>query len=292
MKHQKWNSLITYLQTQKTDKETVCVHDIVTHTMLSASEVWKEARLGHLSVQLTTMSCDVITYFDHIRQQWSSVDILYGDSDTIHMTVENVVDDTPITMYDICKHIETHDSLAWAPESTDASEWSFLIYGSQIHQLLNTTQCMNEHWWSFERFAHHTHDYSTILSIRIYPCAFSKDIMRDMGLLGNRKNTHAVASPNDSALPTSLAVPLCTENTVSLRQQQDADYYASLAADQLKSRESSLTSLTPRDKQMSLEKSQQSISQNHQSTDDIGQHDDKPLNREQLRKARCAFYDA
>ena len=293
-KHKKWISLINYVHTL--DGIRTCVYDVVHNTLFSASDLWKEARHNHVTIRLISSSCSVLTYFDNLRAQWASVDVLYGDSETIVTTIENSPLDAPITLYDICNHIEKTTTLEWLPESTQASEWSFLLYSSQTHQLLNPTADMSHEWWSMRRFAHHICDYSTKLSIRVYPCVFDKDIKCDMGIINNRlvipqpdtSFPHASELHTENHTAQTSQTPIHHESSNTLRQEQDAAYYASLVADQKKNQMACIkeSPRNPNTQKVVID----DASVEKTNVIDSEEPTDKPLSREEIRKMRCAFY--
>ena len=284
LKHKKWNSLVAYVESHM--NATVCVYDVISNTSYIVSDLWKEARLNHVSIQLFSSStpCNVLDYFDNIRKQWEVVQVLYGDSDSVVLSIKNDDNGSTITTHELCSQIEQFSSQEWCPNTPESSEWSFVIYDSHKHTLLNTTESMTKRWWSLERFAHHLHDYSTVCSVRVYPCVFDEEIKHDIGLSNNRiqsvsSSSHLVAEHSSTTLSVKP-----NDDSSALRKQQDEDYNASLAIDRVKTQKE-----TESNAKSNSECAVSSCTLPDSNAPQF-ESNDIPLTREELRLARCAFF--
>ena len=275
-KHANWQLLRQHIVSQEQQTNTCTVHSILQNTTWSATDLWKEARLGHLRVGVRVGENDeevsVLTYFDNVRTQWTTVSIVCGHSrETI--VVLTAEEHPELTIVDICRCVEESCGGLWEPSVATAEEWSFLLYSSSEQSLLNTKVQMNTAWWSLDRFAHHMHDYSRVVEIVVYPCEFDSELRHELGLMSNRW------VGGGGALNAQQGQQKQQEQTQkersSLRKEQDAEYYQSLASDRAKAQQVSHLLVV-----------------DNASKTDEDMEADVPLTRRQLREARCRFFGA
>ena len=270
---------------------------------IRASELWKEARLGHIQIQIqyqdAPKSIPVIDYFDNIRNQWTQLqcfDTQCFDTDN-HKTLLHTFHynaHSNITIYDICCAIE-EQCVQYTPFKEDDDTWSFLLYDSQ-NLLLNQNNTMHTKWWSKKSFLHHSHDFSNIVSILVSPNMLDKDTQYDMDIVGNRVgnrvgNQKDKIKSNPDNLPTTHSpshspTPILPENkpltTTEMIEQQNKAYYASLSIDQLKNQEHNTTE--------SIVSNPIEDKNTIKINKEVIQDTQQPLTREELCNARLQFF--
>lgn len=276
-KHAKWEALCAFMHT----RAPTTVYDILRHTNYTASELWKEARLGHLSVVLTwsdeSESVSMLACLDNVRTQWTELRVLCGTSKDTMFVIQK--EQQPhLTLYDICAHVEQFSDV-WQPTHENAEAWSFLLQSSNSQDILNTTAHVHSKWWSTQRFGHPAHRFTTVVHIEVYPCLFGPDVQEEMGLGGNRclPLRHTQPQPQVAPPPPSVTQTHAEDQYKHLRKEQDDAYFASLKADQAKKSEAD-----------SDAPSGALLDNNHDDHDD----DVVPLTTEQLREARCRFFQS
>ena len=288
-KHAKWCELRECVNAHHAT--TLTVHDATERTSYSASELWKEARLRHLRIDVRwhdhPESVSVVDLFDNVREQWTSVQVVCGYSQET-LSVLSAIDHPHLTVRDICRHVENTCGGVWKPAVPAASEWMFLLQTSGTQTVLNTVTHMSSKWWSLKRFAHHLHNYSELMRIEVYACDFDREVQREMDLTGNR----LPCVPHDGG-PASPHVAVADTERASLREQQDREYYASLLADKEKQKRSPAGAAN----RVAIEVEDgkdvreggigKSIGKSIDSVVDGGEV--VPLTIEQLREARCRF---
>lgn len=307
-KHTKWNELCDYMDALATDRSTV--YDVLQNTNYSAAELWKEARMDHLVVEVAwcgqTERISVVDWFDNVRKQWTEVQVVCGYSKE-PIVVLQANDHTELTIHDICERVEEACEDVWKPtEEQSGKEWAFVLQSSDTQTLLNTTAEMQSKWWSSTRFAHHTHDYSKVACIEVYPCEFGLELKDELGLVGNRCTSVctsvAVTPPQGQPKTTTNET---TANWEALRQEQDSEYYASLQMDKAKQHQldqakqhqqsrRTTTNQVTLDQAKQANHEQQSKNTTVNDTESVGEDDTEvvPLTKAQLREARCRFFQS
>lgn len=256
------------------------VYDILQHTSYTASELWKEARLGHLSVVLTwsddSESASILTCLDNVRAQWTTLRVLCGTSKDTLFVIQRE-QEPHLTLYDICTRVE-QSSEVWLPTHTNAEEWSFLLQSSNSQDILNTTAHVHSKWWSAERFGCSVHRFTAIVHIEVFPCLMGLDVQNEMGLCGNRSlSLQHTQPPPLAAQPPNTPQAKAANRYNHLRKEQDDAYYASLKADQAK--------------KCKPDQDTPPIGTQLGDNDSSGIGDEVvPLSTEQLREARCRFF--
>lgn len=279
-KYAKWEALCAFIHTRAS---TTTVHDILQHTNYTASELWKEARLGHLNVVLMwpdeSVSVSMMTCLDNVRAQWSELRVMCGVSkDTLFVIQKE--QQPQLTLHDICARVE-QSSDVWQPTHDNAVEWSFLLQSSNRHDILNSLAHVHSKWWSSERFGHAVHRFTTVVHIEVFPCLFGPDVQEEMGLCGNR------SVPLQHTQPQVVPPPSVAQAHVDdsykqlhhLREEQDDAYYASLKADQAKKKEAD-----------QAEKKEADQAKKKEPSPD--EDNATPLTTKQLREARCRFFQS
>ena len=268
-RHTNWQMIRQHMDDHPAEPCTV--HSILQNTACTAADLWKEARLGHLRIGVWVCGGEsgnvdedvsVLTYFDNVRTQWTTVTIVCGHSKE-KIAVLTTDEHPALTIEEICRCVEESCGGRWKPSVATAEEWSFLLYSSHEQSLLNTTVHMQTAWWSLDRFAHHLHDYSRVVEIVVYPCEFDSGLKHELGLIGNRRVGGGAKFKQQAQQERS-----------SLRKEQDNEYYSSLESDRAKAELAELadSGLT------------------HKTTE--AEETEMPLTQQQLREARCRFFGA
>lgn len=268
VKHERWQQLCDYVKKIKhTHIQSISVYDILQNTTFTAAQLWTEARLEHLDINIkplhATIHTSLLTYFDNVRTQWAELSVVCGVSgETI--SIFNIADVPVLTIQDICVSIESMRDGVWALQmNADAVEWPFVLQDSVELAVVNTRKQMQSQWWSVERFCYRTHNYSQISKILVFPMEYGAEIQQEFDLSLNRQ---------------SYAEQLQKNERQRLREEQNNKYYQSLEADVAKN--ACLSEIT------------QSASEHKtmNESDDNDKEKDTKLSIQQLREARCRFY--
>ena len=204
------------------------VPTVIAATTWRACDVWKAARKGSLCVEAqflfphdnTWMS--VIEWLDGLRAHWQRLSCIVSTRSGTPRTLEWTPQAFPnLTLSDVCARIE---AVAFGGEQTHstATTWAFVVEAPNIGYI-NTASSMTESWWSVARFGAipPQMDMRNDPTLTVYPLdpAILADplMLREMGLEGNRR------AHRDRVRAEAAA---------TLREEQDAAYHASLAADQ------------------------------------------------------------
>ena len=201
---------------------------VIAATTWRACDVWKAARKGSLCVEAqflfphdhTWMS--VIEWLDGLRAHWQRLSCTVSTRTGTPRTLEWTAQACPnLTLSDVCTRVEAVAFGGEQAQST-ATTWAFVVEAPNIGYI-NMASSMTEPWWSPARLgAMLPHmDMRNEPTLTVYPLdpAILADplMLREMGLEGNRR-AHA-----DRVRAVAAAM---------LREEQDAAYHASLAADQ------------------------------------------------------------
>ena len=184
-KHKQFAEIQTYFQQHNQPHINLCS---LTEQGVPPAELWKEARLGHLHIdvqyQASKHTIPVSQYFDNVRSQWTQL-LCYDHHDQSVMLTFTYEDHSSMTIHDMCCTIEKQ-CVQYTPYREDDDTWSFLLYDSN-NKLLNQTTNMHTKWWSKKSFLHHSHDFTKLISLHVSPNQLDKDIQHDLNLVGNRK---------------------------------------------------------------------------------------------------------
>lgn len=266
-KHEQWQQLCNYMHTTNSNQQKCSVYDILQHTTYTASQLWNEARLKHLEINIQPLqsqtSSSALTYFDNVRNQWAELTVVCGVSGE-PITIFRACETPELTVQDICITIEASCCGVWTPSSPRTSEWSFVLHDSGQQSVINTKTQMQDKWWSVERFSYHQHNYQTICKLQVFAMEYDEEIQHEFDLALNRQH---------------YAQQLQNSERQRLREEQDKEYYQSLEMDAEKNpgisvcADACLTELT----------------QQEEHTEDCD-NTEKPMNIQQLREARCRFF--
>lgn len=273
VKHERWQQLCDYIiqKKQLVHTQSVSVFDILQNTTFTATQLWNEARLKHLDINIrplqATTHTSVLTYFDNIRTQWTELSVVCGVSGEV-VSCFNATDVPELTIQDICVSIENACGGVWTPPTKDAMEWSFVLQDSVEQTVISTRTQMQSQWWSIERLSYHTHNYAQIHTIKVFPMEYDAEIQQEFDLSSNRQ---------------LYATQLQKDERQQLRQEQDAAYYQSLEADVAKP-----TRTTRFSDSCSSETTTEIQTPEQQNENDT--YIQTPLSAQQLREARCRFF--
>ena len=267
-KHEQWQQLCDYMHTTNSNPNKISVYDILQHTTYTASQLWNEARLKHLEINIQPLQSQTIssalTYFDNVRCQWAELTVVCGVSGE-PITIFRACETPELTVQDICITIEASCCGVWTPPSPHTTEWAFVLQESGQQSVINTKTQMQDKWWSVERFSYQQHNYQTICQLHVFAMEYDEEIQHEFDLALNRQ-TYAQQWQNSERQ--------------RLREEQDKEYYQSLEMDAQKKPDNSVCAdacLTE-------------PAQQEEHTEDREDSASKPMNIEQLREARCRFF--
>jgi len=296
-KHKQFETIIACFQQQHQHELTV---DTLTQEGVPPSELWKEARMGHIEIRVQHHASDravhVSTYFDNVRSQWTRLNCFANDaSDALLCTFEYKTH-SGITIYDICRTIE-EQCVQYTSFAEESDTWSFLLYDSR-NTLLNQTTNMRTKWWSPQSFLHNSHNFSDTVSIVVAPNMLDTDTQHDLGVVGNRTDTLTTTTTtttrvvdNSSAAthPLTPPAPSGTGNkqlaASHLVQEQNTAYYESLSVDKQKKQHTNRVNPIPIPIPISSD-----VQDAKQDTSGEEVDHTQPLTREELRDARLQFF--
>ena len=255
------------------------VPTVVAATTWRAGDVWKAARKGQLNVDaqfrfpVDETWTPVVKWLDGMRAHWRRllcvVHTHHSPLQTLNWTHEATPD---LTLEDVCARVE---AVAFGGEAANAgaTTWAFVVEAPDAGPI-NTATAMATPWWSAERLEVAEVNVLAPPTLSVYP--LDPSILADagmldaMGLEGNRR---------------AHAAKVRAQEDAALREAQDADYYAGLAADQARATAEGVV-VDECDNEGKMEE---------EDVDSCGEADASPasplpLTPVQLRAARLAFY--
>ena len=256
------------------------VPTVVAATTWRAGDVWKMARKGQLNVEaqfrvlVDETWTPVVVWLDGMRAHWRRLSCVVHTHNGAPQTLEWTHEATPdLTLADVCARVE---AVAFGGEAAHAgaTTWAFVVEAPDAGPI-NTAAAMATPWWSAERLEVAEVNVLAPPTLSVYP--LDPSILGDagmldaMGLKGNRR---------------AHAAKVRAQADAALREAQDADYYAGLAADQARAA-AEVVVVDDHDDEGKMEE------------DDVVDSGGKsnaapasppPLTPAQLRAARLAFY--
>lgn len=271
------------------------VPTVVAATTWRAGDVWKVARKGQLSVEAQFRFPNdetwtpVVEWLDGLRAHWRQLSCVVYSPNGTHHTLEWTHEATSdLTLADVCARVE---AVAFGGEAAHAgaTTWPFVVEAPDAGPI-NTTAAMATPWWSATRLGAFPPqvDVRTPPTLSVYP--LDPTILADagmldaMGLEGNRR---------------AHAAKVRAQADAALREAQDADYYAGLAADQARAAAAATTANTGGTGAAEVVVVDDSDDERKMEEDDAGSDNGAggpsskpplPLTPAQLREARLAFY--
>ena len=255
------------------------VPTVVAATTWRAGDVWKAARKGQLNVEaqfrfpLDETWTPVVKWLDGLRAHWRRLSCVVYSSKGAPQTLEWTYETTPtLTLMDVCARVEEEVFGGEAAHAGDTT-WAFVVEAPDAGPI-NTVAAMVTPWWSAARLGGAEVDVLAPPTLSVYP--LDPSIMGDtemldaMGLGGNRR---------------AHAAKVRAQAAAALREAQDADYYAGLAADQAREAAAEVVMVADRDDEGKMEEDDV-----HSDGDDATPASPPPLTTAQLRAARLAFY--
>ena len=263
------------------------VPTVVAATTWRAGDVWKVARKGQLNVEaqfrfpLDETWTPVVEWLDGMRAHWRRLSCVVHTPDGPPQTLEWTYETTPdLTLVDVCARVE---AVAFGGEAAHAgaTTWAFVVEAPDAGPI-NTVAAMTVPWWSAERLGGTTTSSEVtevnVLApptLSVYPLEPSiladAGILDAMGLEGNRR---------------AHAAKVRAQADAALREAQDADYYAGLAADQARAA-AEVVVVDDSDDEGKMEEDEVVDSGGEA---DASPASPPPLTPAQLRAARLAFY--
>ena len=273
------------------------VPTVLAATTWRPGDVWKLARKNQLNVEaqfrfpLDETWTPVVEWLDGMRAHWRQLScVVYtprGAPQTLEWTCETTPD---LTLADVCARVE---AVAFGGEAAHAgaTTWAFVVEAPG-QGTVNTAAAMTVPWWSAARLGGMASssevsevDVLAPPTLSVYP--LDPTILADagmldaMGLEGNRQ---------------AHAAKVRTQADAALREAQDADYYAGLAADQ--ARVAAATANTGGTGAAEVVVVDDSDDEGKMEEDDADSDSGAggpssnplPLTPAQLREARLAFY--